>query len=1064
MVGQLLKFFFIFALITLPPTMAVGFEQPLLIPSIWSQQEGAPANRINSMIQGSDGFLWLATYEGLVRFDGRSYKLINHQNHPSLVGGVLRVLEGRPGSYWLATTSGSLVRIEMGKFSVWTINDGIPPDTIDQMVASPDGNVVFLGPNGFLTIDANDRVIPLPTQGLPSGPFVTYAFSPQGTFMAAPQSGGLWLMPKGASARFIDPSKFGIAFSRINAIYPRTDGSVWLGMELGVAWMPPGHDDMSFFVNREFGLQDRNLRLSDANDLTPLGGNTLASMHFFTPDGLFPLRLGELGDINETVNSVVHLKSGGYALATYSRGVILLTPSHFPFFNRQHGLNGILVNAIHPLNDKEYLIAHNEGVSLFDGTTFRALEIEGEPFTHYTVDVFVDSRQRIWIGTIGQGLFLHDGQSWQILRRGIGFSTNTIRCFAEDSSGTVWIGTREGLYSWQEGLRAPLKRADGLRSEYILSLFVDPTDRIWVGTARGGLHTVVNGRIDDAIFDEQDRKFDSRTIFAIHQDQAGTIWGGMTGGIFIYQPKDLRFVNLYEQLDMDSVFHVIPDHLESLWLSSSRGLFRIARDDLLTGIETGERLDRKGRIFNRADGLPTDSIRPVSRMHIGADARLWFPTENGFSIIDPETIHSSVPAPSPFIDRVYVNDNPVTPNWFFQEQSATLAPGLRRISFHFTLPDFSRGDQRIFRFRLVGFDDDWNETTAFSADYTNLPPGEYLFEVQAANRDRVWSTESASFHFQLTPFFRQTNSFIAILIMAFLALTALVYKWRTYLLHERQAKLEQLVELRTAEIRANEQQLAAQNQMLQKLNHEKNEFLAIAAHDLKNPLAGIESLATLLAEDMTITPVPEDWQEYTENIIDSTKRMSALITNLLDINRIEQGQTIVHRESVLVLEILHQLIENNASIAQKKHIIISCDMEPLSDLALDTDLGITLQILDNLLSNAIKFSPPNAVVTIVTHALPDPLQPDFVRFDIIDHGPGIDPTEADQLFAKFSRLSTRPTAGEVSTGLGLSIAKQLTQILHGEIGFQSRSPNGACFWLKLPIRPPKSPSTPNPQS
>ncbi len=233
--------------------------------------------------------------------------------------------------------------------------------------------------------------------------------------------------------------------------------------------------------------------------------------------------------------------------------------------------------------------------------------------------------------------------------------------------------------------------------------------------------------------------------------------------------------------------------------------------------------------------------------------------------------------------------------------------------------------------------------------------------------------------------------------------------------------------------------LEASNQQLVHLNNEKNEFLGIAAHDLKNPLTAVIGNAELI----TMFPHSANATKLAENICTAGKRMRDLITNLLDANAIEQGRFTSNIERCDFSLLVEQSVEHNASNARRKEIAIKLDAAP--GVWAMADANATLQILDNLISNAIKYSPPKSSVEIRTS-----LEQGQAVAWVKDSGPGLSADDQKKLFQKFTRLSAKPTGGESSNGLGLSIVKRLAEAMNGTVRCESVFGDGAVFIVGLP--------------
>jgi signal transduction histidine kinase len=246
-----------------------------------------------------------------------------------------------------------------------------------------------------------------------------------------------------------------------------------------------------------------------------------------------------------------------------------------------------------------------------------------------------------------------------------------------------------------------------------------------------------------------------------------------------------------------------------------------------------------------------------------------------------------------------------------------------------------------------------------------------------------------------------------------------------------------------AKMQATIAELALSNEKLRHLDKEKNEFLGIAAHDLRNPLMVILGSAETVAE---LHNQPEI-NKLMGNISGAAIHMRDLVTDLLDINSIEQGRVAYRLGPCDLSNLVARAVKNNQALAAKKRIYIS--VESACDLWARANPAATRQILDNLISNAIKFSSP--LTTVYVSALAEMA---YVVVIIRDEGPGILAAEQTRLFQKYSRLSPRPTGGESSTGLGLAIVKRLTDAMSGTIDCESTPGIGSSFTLKLPVCPP----------
>jgi signal transduction histidine kinase/ligand-binding sensor domain-containing protein len=365
----------------------------------------------------------------------------------------------------------------------------------------------------------------------------------------------------------------------------------------------------------------------------------------------------------------------------------------------------------------------------------------------------------------------------------------------------------------------------------------------------------------------------------------------------------------------------------------------------------------------------------------------------------------------------------------------------------------------------------WSEAT-FDAFWVlpSLPAGSYTLQVRAQQVGNLWSTPAEFSFVVAAPWFARWWA-IVLYVCVFAGTVYGVARWRSAWLERRNRVLQRQVQERTAEIERqmrilDEQareieiantQLQEQNLQLQQLNTEKNEFLGMAAHDLKNPLTSIMMSASTVqrhASKMSMS----DILGQMSTIERTSKRMLDIIVNLLDVNAIESGNFAFQIASVNAVEVAELVVQEYRERAVAKQITLYFSTEQPVLLVM-VDANALTEILENLVSNAVKYSPPHRNVYVrvsvsqmqkLSSSSNDSLPVASVRIAVQDQGPGLSNDDKARLFNKFAKLSARPTGGEHSTGLGLSIVKRMTEAMGGRVWCESEPGEGATFVVEFP--------------
>ena len=276
---------------------------------------------------------------------------------------------------------------------------------------------------------------------------------------------------------------------------------------------------------------------------------------------------------------------------------------------------------------------------------------------------------------------------------------------------------------------------------------------------------------------------------------------------------------------------------------------------------------------------------------------------------------------------------------------------------------------------------------------------------------------------------------------------ALKFNQMSAQVRETMVNLEKIVEDRTTQLKTSYDDLNVKTQLLNDLNMQKNEFIGVASHDLKNPLSTIQALSSNLVKNYDNLS-KEKILIYMEKIERNSKRMMNIVTNILDVNAIEEGRKQIHVKSIVLYDLCREIVDSYSEQSQLKQIDVSLQFSKPIEIVTDRDL--LYHVIDNLFSNALKYSPVGGRVDLIVDHVQNFGKAHKVRISFRDRGEGIQPEELPRLFGKYTQLSSRPTGGESSTGLGLSIAKTIVEYLKGSIWCESQIGQGSTFIIELP--------------
>jgi diguanylate cyclase (GGDEF)-like protein len=836
-------------LVLIPVGLATAQDKPLsaYFRETWTTRQGLPHNQINAMAQSPDGYLWLGTWEGLVRYNGLEFHVFDRGNTPELKdNGVRSVTTTADGAVVVGTSRGGVSILRGDHWRTWLMKDGLSQDEVMNALVDKQQRLWVATESAGVTRIDIDNAKGKPTyfnkaNGFPSD--ITYG-------LLLDRDGSVWVATAAGLAHFIGDrpvvyaSAAGLPDAPIFSVVQDAAGTVFVGTERGVFRR----------TGERFRPQSPDLPVDGVPSLAvDSSGNLWVGT---VNNGLLRQRGASLerftslrGLPNNRVASLLVDREGSIWAGT-NAGLLRLSDAPFSTFNRDQGLSDDYVRALAESRDGSIWIGTSRGLNQWRNGKLKAgyTSADGLP-SDSILSLLEDRDGSLLVGTYTAGVIrLRDGKVVAQFDRAHGMpASNQIRALAQQPDGTVWIGTNRGLARMRDGKFTYFGTEQGLPRDFIISLKVARDGSLWVGTANGAAHIV-----GDKVTKLDLRGMNgAQDIFDFHEDADRTLWIASDRGLVRYRNGSLKVIGLKQGLPVDTLFEVIDDGRGSFWLTSNRGVLRITRTDagaVLSGIKATLTVDH----FGEADGLASSQCNGGAGPAALRDAlgRIWVATAAGAAVVDPSKLDGyRRELPPVVIEEVLANDKQAS-----IKSPLRLPAGTSKLEFHFASLSFKFPRLIRYRYRLDGLEHQWNERgNQRVAQYTNLRPGRYRFLVNASlpGLGMGWSKDTTVVDIEIKPMFWQQPWFLPLLLVLAALLVAGIYRWRLGHLRQRSVELEALIEQRTRDLRDRTDRLMESDKektvLLGKLRQHAEAFERQAREDALTGLANRRSMDEELA-------------------------------------------------------------------------------------------------------------------------------------------------------------------------------------------------------------------------
>lgn len=781
------------------PTSALDPNKAITqyVHDIWTTDNGLPENTVNSILRTRDGYIWIATWDGLARFDGVRFTVFNKNNTPILGNNLFWVLfEGRDDTLWIGTLGAGLYAVNNGHWRRFTTDEGLSNDTIMSLHEDRYGNLWIGTLRGGLNKLKDGKFTNYTTKEGLSSEAVLSIYEDRKANLWIGTGRGLNMFRDGKFT--IYTTKEGLSADSIKSLYEDREGDLWIGTNGG------GLNKLKDGKFTSYSTKDG--LLNDSVSWTT--GDRDGNLWIGTSGGLNRLKAGRFTSLTAkdglSDNTVLFLYEDveqNLWIGT-SGGLNRLRDGKFTTFTTPEGLSPGTVWSVFEDHAAGIWIGTSDGLNRLKDGKFSSYTAADGLSGNSVQSVYEDRQENLWVGIEDGGLNrLRDGK-FTVYTVKEGMLSNQVYALYEDSRRNLWIGTPRGLNLLRDGYTTK----DGLADGQVRAMYEDQQGNLWIGTL-AGLTQLRNGKLTRYTTKEG---LSSDVVFALYADLEENLWIGTGGGLTRLKNGKFTSVTSSQGLLSDGIGSIAEDNSGNLWMCSVGGIFSISKKEF-NELAEGKIKSIHSTAYGKGDGLKSRGCKGGQQPSSWKtrDGKLWFCSDQGAAVIDPKNIRINARAPAVIIEGIVADEKPLWSNPVQaktesrkSESSIRIAAGKERFQFTYTALSFNVPERVKFRFMLEGLDRDWtNAGTHRSADYTNLPPGSYRFRVKACNEDGVWNEAGASIPFYLEPHFYQTSWFYGLCVLAAAASIFGGLRLRVRQLETRERDLIVAVERGTQDLR-----------------------------------------------------------------------------------------------------------------------------------------------------------------------------------------------------------------------------------------------------------------------
>jgi len=1056
----------------------------------FSLEEGLSQVTINDLLQDKTGYVWIATQDGLNRFDGDNFKHYRskEQDSTSISGNLTNILlEDKKANIWVGTIGSgiSYYNQQLERFyKVKLENAKDENETISDLTLDNEGNIwVASRLSGLHKLEDLENNTFSQKNYLPNQSLSALFYDDSKNLWVGDFKGNIYKInsPEKLNANITPEFKIN---SRVRTFY-NTERHLLIGSDYGLYvynFQSKKLDLFKFEITSQLSVKFITSFLKE-ND---------SSVWVGTGNGLFLLDLEKMkiireikksennkdGLSNSTVTALLKVDNDKVLVGTANNLNLINFKSPF-FKNISKDKRGS-----HLLNDNVVFSILKDETGLWIGTSDGGLNLIRNGTPYYFTDVKNDSvgtfgvvreivkdhkNQRLWFATT-RGLRMLDLKTFNPKQpefKTFRYNPNDensingdfIKGMTLDQNNNVW-GATYGYGVFRLELKNNgkpkvvryvnnLENKNSLQSNVTMCVRTDKKHNIWIGT-QGGLTKLhfKNSNYTNPLFtnynkdSKKNKSLSNNSVYEILIDKNDSLWLGTRNGLNLFLGNN-NFTSWKEQNQFTNaaVYSIQDDDSGNLWLGTNDGLVKFNTKN------------RKFTQYKTEDGIQSNEF-DIHAKYRDNEGTIYLGGVGGITYFNPKEIENIDQPTTIYFSELKIKDSIVKPSNIKGTLLTKSIVKSNQLEFkhnqfpfylEFSSIDFRHNKNVKYGYKLLPTDKNWNMLTDSKIQFLNLPSGNYTLQINGFSRGEEWNQAPIEMKISILPPWFKTWEAYLVYFLCVISIVLFTFWWRSKDLIRQNESLEETITQRTLEIRQKNEVLNHQTEKLVELSEAKTHLYSNITHEFRTPLTVILGMTETLKTNKSF----EGAEKPLEMIRRNGKNLLQLVNELLDLAKVESGSMETNWVQIDAIPFVKYLSESFHSLAEAKKINLVVYSE-IDALQMDIDVNKMASVISNLLSNAIKFTEPNGKIIIHLNKTQSNNN-DYLTIKVKDNGLGLSKENRAHLFERFYQVNDTNTSQQEGTGIGLSLTKEFVELMNGNITVESTLGEGSTFTVQIPI-------------